>query len=76
MKELATYEHPGDYVVIPLPVRDRIMARLNVAESRVKELQNEIEEFKRKQAVKKRGHDVAEYYPPDGLSANDEGETT
>ena len=32
MKELATYEHPGSYVVIPIPVRDRIMARLRKAE--------------------------------------------
>jgi hypothetical protein len=28
-----------DYVVVPLPVRDRIMQRLNAAEERVKELE-------------------------------------
>jgi hypothetical protein len=37
MKEIAEYEHPTDYVVIPVAMRDRIMARLNAAEARVKE---------------------------------------
>lgn len=39
MKEIAEYELPTDYVVIPMVMRDRIMARLNTAEARVKELE-------------------------------------
>ena len=35
-KELAKYEHPSDYVVIPVAMRDRIMARLNAAEALVR----------------------------------------
>jgi len=46
MKELATYEHPGDYVVIPLPLRDRIWARLTQAEARVVVLERGIKEHR------------------------------
>ena len=46
MKELATYEHPGDYVVIPLPVRDRIMARLTRVEARVVVLERGVKEHR------------------------------
>ena len=44
VKELATYELPGDYVVIPLPVRDRIVAQLNKAEADLIEAHNRIDE--------------------------------
>jgi hypothetical protein len=39
MKEVATYEHPTDYVVIPLPVRDRLWAQFKTAEERAKALE-------------------------------------
>ena len=45
MKEIAEYEHPTDYVVIPVAMRDRIMARLNAAEARVKELEGALKEI-------------------------------
>jgi len=35
MKEVAEWEEPTDYVVIPAAMRDRIMARLNAAEATV-----------------------------------------
>jgi hypothetical protein len=45
MKEIAEYEHPTDYVVIPVAMRDRIMTRLNAAEARVKELEGALKEI-------------------------------
>ena len=46
MKELATYEHPTDYVVIPVAMRDRIMARLNSAEFELAASRAEIAAFR------------------------------
>ena len=45
-KELAEYEHPTDYVVIPVAMRDRIMARLNAAEATVAVLTRGIREHR------------------------------
>ena len=46
MKEVAEYEHPSDYVVISLAMRDRIMARLSAAEATVAVLTRGIREHR------------------------------
>jgi hypothetical protein len=63
MKEIAEYEHPTDYVVIPVVMRDRIMARLNAAEARVRELEGALREI-----AHVRSHDQG-YAPQDTLDA-------
>jgi hypothetical protein len=43
MSDLMEYEHPTDYVVIPIAMRDRLWERLQKSEARVKKLEAAIE---------------------------------
>ncbi len=39
MSDLMEYEHPTDYVVIPIAMRDRLWKRFQKSEARVKKLE-------------------------------------